>query len=110
MPTCLSADIAELIPSGAGTLKATPFLDEARAGFLVTQVFLNEELAGTLNVLIGVRSPASDPERVRLRLPSHLLKAGENSIQIRQTAAKNDAKSFDDCELRAIAIEIEHSM
>jgi hypothetical protein len=110
MPTFLSADIAELIPSGAGTLKATPFLDEARAGFLVTQVFLNEELAGTLNVLIGVRSPASDPERVRLRLPSHLLKAGENSIQIRQTAAKNDAKSFDDCELRAIAIEIEHSI
>jgi len=107
-PTFLSADIAELIPSAPDTLKATPFLDEVRAGFLATQVFLNGELVGTLNGLINVRSPATQPERVRLRLPARLLKAGENSIEIRQRSAKDDATSFDDFEIRAIAIEVEH--
>lgn len=106
-PTFLSADIAELIPAAPDTLKATPFLDEVRAGFLATQVFLNGELVGTLNELISVRSPATDPERVRFRLAARLLKAGENAIEIRQTAARDDATSFDDFEIRAIAIEVE---
>jgi hypothetical protein len=108
MPTFLSADIAELIPSAPGTLKATPFLDEVRAGFLATQVFLNGEIAGTLNDLINVRSPATSPERVRVQLPARLLNVGENAIQLRQTSAKDDPSSFDDFEIRAIAIEIEH--
>ena len=109
-PTFLSADIAELIPSGPGTLKATPFLDEVRAGFLATQVFVNGERAGSLNELITVRAPPTAPARVRMRLPARLFKAGKNSIQIRQTSARDDATSFDDCELRAIAIEVEHSI
>ena len=108
MPTFLSANIAELIPSGDSTLKVTPFLDEVRSGFLATQVMVNGELVGTLNQLINLRSPATDPERVRMPLPTRLLKAGQNSIQIRQTSAKDDLTSFDDCELGAIAIEIEH--
>ncbi len=106
-PTFLSADIAELIPSGPGTLKATPFLDEVRAGFLATQVFVNGERAGSLNELITLRAPATCPERARMLLPKRLLKAGQNTIEIRQTSAKDDATSFDDCELRAIAIEVE---
>ena len=109
-PAFLSADIAELIPSAPDTLKATPFLDEVRAGFLATQVFVNGELVGTMNKLISIRSPATDPERVRLRLPARLLKAGENKIEIRQTSTKDDATSFDDFEIRAIAIEVEHSV
>ena len=107
-PVFLSADIAEMIPSAQGTLTVTPFLDEVRAGFLATQVFLNEGLAGTLNELISVRSSVADPERVRLRLPVGLLKAGKNKIEIRQSSARADSTSFDDCELRAVAIEIEH--
>ncbi|MFT4556290.1 MAG: hypothetical protein ACI92S_001632, partial [Planctomycetaceae bacterium] len=109
-PTFLTADIAELIPSGPGTLKATPFLDEVRAGFLSTGVFLNGELVGTLNELITVRSPAVDPERVRMRLSARLLRASENSIEIRQRSAKDDDASFDDFEIRAIAIEVERTV
>ena len=108
MPTFLSADIAELIPAGADTLQATPFLNEVRNGFLATQVLLNGELVGTLNQLIKVRPLATDPERVRMLLPATLLKVGENLIHIKQTSAKDDPASFDDCELRAIAVEIEH--
>ncbi len=104
----LSADIAELIPSGPGTLKATPFLNEVRAGFLATQILVNGEAVGTLNELITVRAPATDPQRVRIRLPATWLKAGQNSIRIRQTSARDETTSFDDCELRAIAIEIEN--
>jgi len=96
-----------LIPSGPGTLQATPFLDEVRAGFLTTQVFLNGERVGTLNELISVRSPASAPERVRFQLPARLLKAGGNTIRLQQSSAKDDADSFDDCEIRALAIEVE---
>jgi hypothetical protein len=107
-PTFLSADIAELIPSAPDTLKATPFLDDVRAGFLATQVFLNGELVGTFNELIRVRSPATDPKRVRLRLLARLLKAGGNAIEIRQTSSKDDSTSFDDFEIRAIAIEVEN--
>ena len=109
-PIFLSADIAELIPSGPDTLKVTPFLDEVRAGFLSTRVFLNGEPAGTLNELISVRATPTAPARVRMRLPARLFKAGKNSIQIRQTSARDNAASFDDCELRAIAIEIEQSV
>lgn len=108
--TFLSADIAELIPSAPDTLKATRYLDDVRAGFLATQIFLNGELVGTLNELISVSAPATDPERVRLRLPARLLKGGENAIEIRQTSAKDDATSFDDFEIRAIAIEVERSV
>lgn len=103
----LSADVAELIPSGPGTLKATPFLDEVRAGGLATQVFLNDEPVGSLNSLITTRSPSTDPERVRLRLSPALLTSGDNRIEIRQTPARDNPDSFDDFELRAIAIEIE---
>lgn len=109
MPTFLSTDIVELIPSGAGTLKATPFLNEVRNGFLATQVLLNGEVVGTLNQLIKVRSLATDSQRVRMPLPTRLLKVRENLIQIKQTSAKDYPTSFDDCELRAIAVEIEHN-
>ena len=108
MPALLSADISELIPSGAGTLKATPFLDEVRNGFLTTQVLLNGEVVGTFNQLIKVRSLSTVPERVRMPLPARMLKVGENFIQIKQTSAKDDPTSFDDCEFRAIAVEFEH--
>ena len=108
MPTFLSADIAELIPSGPDTLKVTPFVDDVRNGFLVTQVLLNDEVVGTLNQLIKVRSLAADPQRVRMSLPARLLKVGKNTIEVRQTSAKDDPASFDDCELRAIAVEIAH--
>ena len=110
LPTFLSADIAELIPSGPDTLKATPFLDDVRNGFLATQVWLNGEVIGTLNQLVKVRSLANDPQRVRMSLPTRLLKVGNNSIEVRQTSAKDDPTSFDDCELRAIAVEIEHDV
>lgn len=108
MPALLSADISELIPSGAGTLKATPFLDEVRNGFLTTQVLLNGEVVGTFNQLIKVRSLSTESERVRMPLPAKMLKVGENFIQIKQTSAKDDPTSFDDCEFRAIAVEFEH--
>lgn len=106
-PVFLSADVAELIPSGPGTLQATPFVDEVRAGGLATQVFVNDQLIGTLNSLITTRSPSTNPERVRLRIPPGQLRPGSNSIEIRQTAARDNPDSFDDFETGAIAIEIE---
>lgn len=108
LPTFISADIVELIPSRIGTLKATPFLYEVRSGFLATQVFLNGDLVGTLNDLITIQSPTTEPERVRMPLPARLMKIGKNTIHIRQTSAKHDVASFDDFEIRAIAVEIEH--
>lgn len=106
----LSGDVAELIPSGPDTLRATPFLDDVRAGFLTTQVLLNGERVGPLNGLISVRSLARAPERVRFRLPARLLKEGGNTIRLQQTSAKDDADSFDDCEIRSLAIEVERSV
>jgi hypothetical protein len=110
LPTFISADIAELIPSRIGTLKATPFLDEVRNGFLATQVFLNGDLIGMLNDLITIQSPTTEPERVRMLLPARLMKIGKNTIHIRQTSAKHDVASFDDFEIRAMAVEVEHPM
>lgn len=108
LPTYLSVDASELIPSGPDTLKATPFLEDVRAGFLTTQVRLNGEPVAKLNDLIHIRSPATAPERLRLHLPERLLLAGENTVTLHQTSARNDANSFDDCELRSLAIETEH--
>lgn len=108
-PVYLSADVAELIPSAPGTLKATPFLDEVRAGGLATHLFLNDEPVGVLNNLITTRSPVTSPERVRIQLPRPILRNGNNTIEFRQTPARDNPASYDDFEMQAIAIEVEHT-
>lgn len=103
----VSCDVAELLPSGKDTLKATPLLDDVRAGFLATESILNGETLGTLNSLVSIHIPAANPQRVRIRLPNRLLKSGANEFRIRQNPARSDSTSFDDCEIRALGIEIQ---
>lgn len=109
-PVFLTADVAELIPSGPDTLNATPFLNEVRDGYLSTYLIVNGERIGTLNEYVSRQYPANAPHRIRIRIPSGVLKTGANTIAFRQTSARDDAASFDDFEIRAIAIEEKYAV
>ena len=107
-PVYLTADVAELIPSGPDTLAATRYLDEVRSGFLCTRVEVNGNFIGTLNDQLSSPVPANAPRRIRLRIPHSALNAtGVNTLTFRQTPSRDDAASYDDCEIRSIAIEEE---
>ncbi len=101
----LTLDAAELIPSGPGTLSASPFLKTVREGFLATRVEVNGKRIGTLNEQVSIHCPAHAPRRIRMRIPRAVLRTGVNKLRFRQTPAPDDATSFDDCEIRSIAIE-----
>lgn len=108
-PMYLAVDVAELIPSGPDTLAATRFLDEVRDGFLCTRVEVNGEFIGTLNDQLSSPAAANAPRRMRMRIPHSALNAkGVNTLTFRQTPSRDDAASFDDCEIRSIAIEEEY--
>jgi hypothetical protein len=108
-PVYLSLDAAELIPSGSQTLAASPRLNTVRGGFLATRVEVNGQVIGTLNEHVSIHCPAHAPRRMRIRIPAAVLKQGVNTLRFRQTPAPDDSTSFDDCEIRAIAIEEDHA-
>lgn len=109
-PLYLSADVAALNPSGPDALAATPFLNDVREGFLATRVEINGELIGTLNDQVSTPIDASSPRRVRMRIPRYLVKTGVNALVFRQTPARDDPAIFDDCEIRAIALEEDYPL
>lgn len=102
----LTMDVVDLEPSGPGTPPASPFLKELRSGRLLTQVKLNQELAGDLNRWIHFRASPRHAERVRCRLPATMLKEGRNYIGLDQVPRKDSKTGFDNCEISNLRLEI----
>ena len=103
----LSLWASDLEPAGLQTLRASPTLRDLREGFFATSVFVNGTLIGRLNDFSSQWGSRASPIRIRLPLASPLLRVGANEIEFRQAASRTDATSFDDCELRDIALECE---
>ena len=102
-----SLDVAELEAAGPKAPPASPFLTELRRGQLVTEVLVNDQSLGDLNSQVRFKASARHPDRVRLRIPSDLLKSGRNTFRVKQHALEKKIKEFDDCEVGNIRLEFE---
>ncbi len=102
----LSMSVTDLIPAGPKTLRGTPFLNEVRAGFRATKVFVNGTEAGTLNFATSTPNWAGEPVRISLPLDRKLFRFERNVIAIKQTAAGSDNAAFDDCEVGNVMLEV----
>jgi hypothetical protein len=105
-PTFVSCEVDQIEPCGPQTILGSPFLQELRAGGLLTQVFVNDQLIGDLNHLVSRRPPTAQPERVRLEIPLRVLRAGANTLRFEQLPSRTDPNDFDDAEVSRVALEI----
>lgn len=103
----LSLEVADLDASGPNAPIASPNLAELRAGKLVTQLIVNDQLVGPLNAQLRFKARAKHPERLRIEIPQSFLKPGPNSIRLRQQPRSEISKQYDDCEIEQIRLEFE---
>ena len=102
----LSLLATDLEPSGLETPPGSAFLKELRAGQLLTEVFVNDQLIGDLNRLLRYRASPGQPERLRLSLPQESLRAGVNTVRLRQRPRTENGSDYDDCELSDLRLEL----
>jgi len=103
----VTLDAVEMEPSGPDVPPGQPFLQQLRGGALRTELFVNGELVGDWNRLLSHRPPASHPERLRMLVPTKLLRIGTNQWELRQRPLAPNDHRFDDCELGRVALEVE---
>lgn len=101
----LTLDVAELEPSHPDTLRGSPYLNDLRAGFLVSEVFINGSRAGTLNEHLRFHHRSGEFQRLRFPLPSGCLRPGLNTLKIQQHPGRDADDGFDDGEWRGLALE-----
>lgn len=101
----LVLDVVDLEPAGLQTPPGSPFLQELRAGQLLTKISINNQPAGDLNRWIQYRANPDRPERIRCLLPKEL-RVGENVIRLHQIPLKSSGSRFDNCELSNLRLEI----
>lgn len=102
-----SLDVAELEASGPAAPPASPFLADLREGNLITELVINDQSLGSLNEHLRFKSTAERPERIRIPIPSGLLKAGPNVFQLRQRPLKPGGQEYDDGEVGHFSIDFE---
>ncbi|MCA9115413.1 MAG: hypothetical protein KDA79_10020 [Planctomycetaceae bacterium] len=93
--------------AGPAAPPGSPFLSELRRGGLVTEVLLNNQLLGTLNAQLRFRSRPGEPRDVRIPVPADVLQTGLNRWQIRQQPDSRNRRSYDDCEIGPVFLELE---
>ncbi|MBC8114774.1 MAG: hypothetical protein H7062_10380, partial [Candidatus Saccharimonas sp.] len=101
-----SLNVADLEPSGLETPPGSPYLQELRAGRLLTEVIVNDQPAGDLNRRLRFRASSDQPERLRVPLPPDSLRAGANSVRLRQRPLTENGSDYDDCELSNLRLEL----
>lgn len=95
--------------AGPAAPPGSPFLSELRRGGLVTEVLLNNQRLGTLNAQLRFRSRPGEPLDVRVPVPAGVLQTGINRWQIRQQPDSRNRRSYDDCEIGPVFLELEGS-
>ena len=102
----LSLNVSELEPSGPDTPPGSPYLKELRAGRLLTEVIVNNQPVGDLNRHLRFRASSDRPERLRCPLQQDVLRAGANTIRLRQRPLTENGSDYDDCELSDLRLEL----
>lgn len=101
-----SIDVDELEPAGPGTPTESPYLNQLRSGHLVTAVYLNGTPIGDLNRHIRYRRGLDDGwQRIRITLPTKLVREGQNDLSLKQRPLQNDPEDYDDFEMRRPTLE-----
>lgn len=101
----VTAEVADLEPSGLRTLRTQPFLEQLRQGHLLTEFWLNGERIGDWNRLLDYRPPVAHPARLQLPIPREHLRIGENQWEIR-TIPDPTTRFIDDLTLRRLALDV----
>lgn len=101
-----SLDVADLEPSGPETPPGSPFLNPLRAGWLVTEVFVNGQSVGDLNRLARFKASRGKPDRLRCPLPRDALRFGTNTLELRQRPLTERGSDYDDCEVANLRLEV----
>jgi len=96
----LALDVVQVVGEANGLM----FSQLIRLGELRTKVSLNGREFDYLNRHITTRNET--PERIRLPIPTGLLKAGENRVRIVQYGRESDPNYLDDLGILGIAVEI----
>jgi hypothetical protein len=99
-PAFLVFDVVQVEGEGGGL----QFSWLLKQGYLRTNVLLNGKPVDYLNRHISSKSES--PERLRLAIPSGLLKPGKNRIRIEQVGTENDPNYLDDLGILRIALEV----
>lgn len=94
------ADVVDLEPMQEGA----PYYQQLRDGYLRTELLLNGKTVDFLNrhVPLGNRR---QPRRVRIELPRAELRAGRNTLELRQQPQKDLPGSYDDFGIFAVSLE-----
>ena len=100
-PARLAVDVVQVVGE-SGDSEFSPLV---RKGELVSRVSLNGKAFDTLNHHIMTKNEA--PERIRLPIPSGLLRSGRNVIRVQQEGAKDDPSKRDNLGLLGIALEFD---
>ncbi|MSR59884.1 MAG: hypothetical protein EXS05_19970 [Planctomycetaceae bacterium] len=77
------------------------------AGHLRTELWINGRRLDDLNRHVALRAHPDNPQRLRIAVPNAFLKAGDNTLELRQRPDRNDPQQFDDCEISRLGLEVE---
>ena len=97
VPTTLAVDVLQVLGSNIA-----PFIDSIARGELITEVWLNDKLLGTLNSQVKDRNET--PQRLYFDIPNAAMTAGPNRLEFRQKGQKNDPNYLDDLSILGIRL------
>jgi len=102
----ISLTAVDLEPAGEGTLDH-PWLKRLQSGELTSELWVNKTRISVLNTEVTGRGTASQPQRLRIKVPPAALLPGQNRVEIRLKPSRGAGAEYDDWELRDWRFEIE---
>ena len=102
----ISLTAVDLEPAGKGTLDH-PWLKRLQGGELTSELWVNSTRVSVLNSEVTGRGTASQPQRLRIKVPAATLQPGQNRVEIRLKPSRGEPAEFDDWELRDWGLELE---
>lgn len=99
-------DAVDLEPNGVKAPES-PFREELRRKFLLTELFLNGQKVDDLNHFVNSRATTEFPVRIQVPLPSRWLKVGDNEIKLVQKSRQTEPGDFDDAEFSQMTVEMQ---
>jgi len=101
----LALTVRELEPAGGTWARQGNFRDELAKGGLLTEVWINNQRVTDLNRWLDAPATAEDPARLWIPIESSQLRAGKNTLELRQTPAVQKPMEFDEIEFWDVAWE-----
>lgn len=98
-------EVNGLEPSGPKTPPGSPRLKSLRSGSGAVELHINSERLGTLNELTSRWTLPGEFDALRLRIPAQLLRIGENSWSLQETATNSRRREVE-FHLRTVTLEL----